>query len=215
MKKQILIVDDDEKIRKYFSLVLAAENRQIHEAASGNEALEILEGQSVDLILLDLNMPGLDGVATLRAIREMDATVPVYIVTAFQTEFRDRLKAMKQNGIDFEVLNKPVERAELAMAVAGALDGPLAERAEKIRFYVVGRNAAINQAVADFLALLRERASIHCQIEVIDVLENPTAAGNDNVFVTPTVIRVSGDRPCRVIGDISHPEKMAQMLGLL
>ena len=215
MKKQILIVDDEEEIRDYYSIVLAGENRDIHTAATGEAALEILQKLSVDLILLDLKMPGISGTATLRAIRLMDPLVPVYIVTGFQTEFCERLKELKQEGIPFEVLNKPVQRAELVMAAAGALEGPLKDKTEKIRFYVAARNAIHDKVVADFRALMDENKSICCKIDVVDILENPIAAYNDSVFMTPTVIRSSGDRPRRIIGDISDPVKIAEMLGLV
>ena len=214
MKKRILIVDDEEGIRRYFSIVLAGEDREIYTAASGQAALDLLKERSVDLILLDLKMPGLDGMATLRAIRESGLNVPIYIVTGFETEFRDRFRQMKQEGILFELLHKPVQKAELAMAVASALEGPLADQSEKIRFFVAGRSPVYDKSVATFQTFLIERLSIRCEIEVVDVLENPIAAYNDNVFMTPTVIRTSGERMHRIIGDISDPARMAEMLGL-
>ncbi len=215
MKKQILIVDDEEDIRDYYSIVLAGEDRDIHTVATGDAALEILRKLSVDLILLDLKMPGMSGTETLRAIRQIDPSVPVYIVTGFQTEFRDRLKRLKEEGISFEVLNKPVQRAELVMAAAGALEGPLKDRTEKVRFFVAARSAFHDKAVADFRALVDGTTSICCKIDVVDILENPIAAYNDGVFMTPTVIRSSGERPRRIIGDISDPVKIAEMLGLI
>jgi CheY-like chemotaxis protein len=78
-----------------------------------------------DLVLLDLKMPGMDGTETLRKIRKIDQHVPVYVVTAFQNEFVDQLREMINDGIFFELLNKPVEKEQLLLAVEGILEGPL------------------------------------------------------------------------------------------
>jgi CheY-like chemotaxis protein len=125
MKKQILIVDDESKLRQLFSRILADEHREIHTAASGSQALERLKTQAFDVVLLDLKMPGMNGVETLRGIRKMDRQVPVYLVTAFQNEFRAALQKLQSEGVAFEILHKPVEKEQLRVAVEGALSGPL------------------------------------------------------------------------------------------
>ena len=88
----------------------------------------------MDLILLDQKASGLDRMATLRAIRESDPTVPVYVMTGFEIEFRDRFRQMKQEGI-FSSCHEPMQKAELAMA--STLEGlhlrPLEEDAELTR----------------------------------------------------------------------------------
>ena len=61
--------------------------------------MDLSKERSVDLILLDQKASGLDRMATLRAIRESDPTVPVYVMTGFEIEFRDRFRQMKQEGI--------------------------------------------------------------------------------------------------------------------
>ena len=126
MKKQILIVDDDEKTMKLFSRILKRENHEIHTASSGKKALDLLKSHSFDLILLDLKMPGMNGTEVLRGVRETDQNVFLYIVTAFQNEFLDELKELKKDGIAFEILNKPVGKNHLLLAVKSILEGPLA-----------------------------------------------------------------------------------------
>jgi CheY-like chemotaxis protein len=75
-----------------------------------------------DLIFLDLRMPGLDGVQTLREIRKIDAEVPVYIVTAFHVEYFEQLKAASVDGLSFEVLQKPVGRDQIIQVTESALE---------------------------------------------------------------------------------------------
>lgn len=126
MKKQILIVDDEASIRKLFALTIGAENRHILTAASGTEALELMKKERIDLVLLDLNMPGIDGADTLAEIRKQNQTVPVYIVTGFRDAFIEKLTKLRNAGVSFEVVNKPVEKAQLRAVVESALAGPIA-----------------------------------------------------------------------------------------
>jgi CheY-like chemotaxis protein len=124
MKKQILFVDDEQPIRLLFSRILSSKNREILTVASGSEALERVQTQAFDLILLDLKMPGMNGAQTLRRIRETDRQVPVFIVTAFENEFGNALHKLQEAGVDFEILNKPIEKKQLLAAVESVLSGP-------------------------------------------------------------------------------------------
>jgi len=124
MKKQILIVDDEQHILRLFSRILSGENREVHAVASGQEALERVQAQTFDLILLDLKMPGMNGAQALCRIRETDRQVPVFIVTAFENEFGNALQKLQEAGIAFEILNKPIEKEQLLSAVESVLSGP-------------------------------------------------------------------------------------------
>ena len=121
MEKHILVIDDEEAIRKLFRRVIETRDRHIHSAASGAEALELLEQQPMDLILLDLNMPGMDGADTLVTIRKTHPTVPVFIVSGFGDAYRDRLGALREAGIEFATINKPVDKERLRAVVNNVL----------------------------------------------------------------------------------------------
>ena len=84
-----------------------------------------------------------------------------------------------------------------------------------IRLYVAGRRAKVNEAVEKFRNFLNQNTIPHHEFEIIDVLEEPNRADDDKVFATPTMIRVSQNQSKRIVGDISDPEKMAILLGLL
>ncbi len=122
--KRILVIDDDEGIRKLFLLSLEGKGFQIDTAESGKQGIEIIQQTKYDLIYLDLKMPGMNGVETLRELRKMDKDVPVYIITAFHEEYFDLLKAAEQDGIDFELLKKPFDSEQLILVTKGVLDGP-------------------------------------------------------------------------------------------
>ena len=124
MSKRILVVDDDEAIRKFFLLALEDTEYQVYTVESGEKAVETIESGKYNLIYLDLKMPGMGGVETLRQLRKIDQDVPIYVVTAFHAEFFDRLKSISKEGIDFEVLHKPIGSTQLVAVTKGILEGP-------------------------------------------------------------------------------------------
>ena len=124
MSKRILVIDDDEAIRKFFLLSLEDTGYQVVTVASGQKGVEAAEEGKYDLIYLDLKMPGMDGVETLRELRKIDKDVPVYIITAFHGEFFDQLKDVAQDGIDFELVHKPIDTVQLIAVTKGVFEGP-------------------------------------------------------------------------------------------
>jgi DNA-binding response OmpR family regulator len=123
MTKRILVIDDESGIRKSFMTALEDTGYLVETAESGEVGIEKLEKQKYDLIYLDLNMPGLNGVETLRELRERDKDVPVYILTAFHAAFTDQLKKAADDKIDFELLKKPLSSNQVVSITRGILDG--------------------------------------------------------------------------------------------
>ncbi|MFO8102357.1 MAG: response regulator [Dehalococcoidia bacterium] len=121
MSKRILIIDDEESVRKGFSLSLEDAGYETDTAADGLKGVEKVKNSQYDMILLDLKMPNMDGVATLREIRKLYEDLPVYIITAFHAEFFDQLQSATKEGIEFELLRKPIESDDLCAIVDGVL----------------------------------------------------------------------------------------------
>lgn len=122
--KRVLVIDDDEAIRKLFLLSLEETGYNVYTVSSGMEGIKALKEEKYDLIFLDLKMPEMNGVETLRELRKRDKDVPIYIITAFHEEFFDQLKNAEKDGMDFEVLRKPFDRKQLITAATGILEGP-------------------------------------------------------------------------------------------
>ncbi len=108
MSKRILIIDDEEVVRRSFILALEDIGYKVDTAESGEKGLQMKKDSEYDLIFLDLKMPGMDGVETLRQIRKNDKNVPIYIFTAFHKEFMDQLRVAAGEGYDFEIIQKPM-----------------------------------------------------------------------------------------------------------
>ncbi|MFZ3072292.1 MAG: response regulator [Thermodesulfobacteriota bacterium] len=83
MKNRLLIVDDEDGIRLLYKEELEEEGYDTEIASSGEEALEKLKDAKVDLVLLDIKMPGMDGVEVLRRIKEKWKSLPVILCTAY------------------------------------------------------------------------------------------------------------------------------------
>ncbi len=113
MSMNILVIDDEEVIRKSFILALEGTGYNVETAESGEQGIEKARETNFDLIFLDLRMPGLDGVETLRELWKMGQTVPIYITTAFYDDFLDRLQSATDDAISFYLLKKPVDGDEI------------------------------------------------------------------------------------------------------
>ena len=115
-KPVILIVDDQPQSIELFEAYLAPQGYEIIQAANGEEALRKLSGNQIDLIMMDVMMPGMDGFEVTRRVRQ-DTThrlLPIILVTALR-ETEDRVKGIEAGCDDF--LSKPVDKMELLARV--------------------------------------------------------------------------------------------------
>ena len=113
-RSTVLIVDDEEAIRELMVTALATKTRDVLAAASGDEALEILKRTEVDLVLLDLSMPGMNGVDTFREIHTLRPALPVMIVTAYPDS--DMMAKALEIG-PFSMISKPVDLLQIQKTV--------------------------------------------------------------------------------------------------
>lgn len=105
----ILIADDDDNIRKLMSLYLRKEGFDLEEAGDGTKAMSIIENSHVDLVILDIMMPGLNGWELCREIRRTDANLPLLMVTA-KAESAHKVKGFQLGTDDY--LTKPFDPVE-------------------------------------------------------------------------------------------------------
>ena len=108
-KYKILVVDDEIDFLEMLRLRLEANNYSVVTAMDGNEALEKFKSEKPAAVLLDILMPGMDGIGVLKRIRKEDSKIPVFIITAFSNEERFKI-ANKFNASGFIVKTNDLQR---------------------------------------------------------------------------------------------------------
>ncbi len=114
----ILVVDDDRNTRRYMRAVLEAADYTVSEAADGVEALKMMEKEYVDLVVLDIMMPEMDGYEFTETLRSVQNNLPILMVSARQLS-EDRKKGFRA-GID-DYMTKPVDMEELVLRIQALL----------------------------------------------------------------------------------------------
>jgi two-component system, OmpR family, KDP operon response regulator KdpE len=114
---RVLVVDDDPQIRRVMRTTLTGAGYEVDDAKSGEQALEKVREFRPDLVLLDINMPGMDGLATCRAIRA-DTNIGIVMLTVRNAE-ADKVEALDAGADDF--VTKPFSTPELLARIRAAL----------------------------------------------------------------------------------------------
>lgn len=128
--RRILLVDDEEDLRTLVSSIVADLGYEVETARDGVEAIEKVEKDPPDLVLLDLLLPGIDGLTVLRYIRESGSQVPIVLLTACSDE-RTVRKALREGASGY--VPKPFRIRDLAVACQRFLPATGAERRREPR----------------------------------------------------------------------------------
>ncbi len=115
----VLVVDDEKGIRDGSERIIKRMGPFVFKAENGLQGLKILEKENINIVLLDLKMPGMDGMEVLDHIRKMDEEILVIIITGFAT-IETAIEAMKQGAYDF--IPKPFEPDQLRIVVNRAIE---------------------------------------------------------------------------------------------
>jgi DNA-binding NtrC family response regulator len=124
-----LVVDDEKTQRETLRTVLESWGHQVQEASSGQKAMELLEGNRIDVILTDLRMPGMTGLDLLKAAKEARPDIDVIVMTAYGS-VEGAVQAMKIGAVDF--ITKPVDLDQLEIVLRRTLDRKALVRENKV-----------------------------------------------------------------------------------
>jgi signal transduction histidine kinase len=125
---RVLVVDDEEIVRFVFRETLTEKGFFVIEAKDGGEALARFASGGIDAVLLDLKMPGMDGIETMKRLKELDPDVPVIMVTAFG-DIATAVEAIKMGAYDF--VEKPPQISRIMVTLERAIEKSLLERRVK------------------------------------------------------------------------------------
>ena len=125
-RARLLVVDDEANLRAGLRNLLSLMGYHVEEAASGHEALELLENAPYDLMVLDMHMPGMNGVEVMRRARQVRPNLSIIVLTA-HASMESAIAAVKSDAADYML--KPFNVEDLAATISHALQ----ERAEHLR----------------------------------------------------------------------------------
>ncbi len=208
MAHNILIIDDDPAVRGAFSLILDDAGYEVREAEGGLQGVAMAQAQRPDLIFLDLRMPDIDGVETLRRLKAIDDSLNIYIVTAFANEYMDQLKIAHEEGLHFQIAGKPLSSAQIKH-IARSIIIPLSEVEKRqhkllLTLYIVSLNKEFKQFIERLNAVLATTYQPKdWKLEVVEVLYMPEKALANDVFATPMLVRELPEPVLHVLGDLS------------
>lgn len=114
----ILVIDDDDQLRKSFEKLLTEEGYCVRSAASGETGLKAVKEHAPDLVILDMKLPGMNGLETFEAIHEIESRLPVIMMTAFGTT-ETAIEATKMGAFDY--ILKPFEIPDMLNVIQQAL----------------------------------------------------------------------------------------------
>ena len=118
----ILIAEDEDAVREFLTRALVHKGHEVTAVADGGEALEALQASSFDLLLADIVMPQLDGIALALKVSKDFPELRIVLMTGYATE---RARAHNLDALVHEVISKPFSMAEICAAVEAALAAPV------------------------------------------------------------------------------------------
>jgi len=130
----VLVIDDEEVMREILEALLTREGYRVKVASSGEEGLEYARSTPFDAAIVDVMMPGIDGITTLEELKKLDEDLPVVMVTAFAS-VETAISAMKRGAFDY--ITKPFKNDEVVVVARNAVE----------RRQLVAENAALRQTL--------------------------------------------------------------------
>jgi DNA-binding NtrC family response regulator len=169
-KKNILVVDDDKNILRLIKAYLEKDEYRISNATDGNECFDVIEREMPDVILLDLRIPGMDGIAVMERIKKFYPQIPIVMMSAHGT-IESAVESMKIGAYDF--VTKPFDSNRLKVSVRNALMlRSLSQELDRLRSELY--------QVHDFGSIIGRSGKMQ---EIYEVLEKIISSSNVTVLI--------------------------------
>jgi two-component system, OmpR family, response regulator len=202
---RLLVVEDDDIVADAITRGLSAANFSVHRVTSAETAQSAIAGEEFALAVIDVGLPGTDGLTLVRRLRSAGKTLPTLILTARCT-LSDKVKALDIGADDF--LSKPFEPAELVARCralmrrsSGALDGVI--KLNRMSVDLTGRRLLIDEAEVELTA--REWLVLECLVrrtgQIVSKEKVQQAVTSREQEVTPNAVEVHVSRLRSKLGD--------------
>lgn len=213
MKKQIMVIDDEDWVSFTFKDIFEPKGYEVEYAPCGEVGVEKVKERMPDIIFLDINMPGMGGLETLRQIRGISKDVLIYIITAFQEDFINDLGLAHNDGLYFEICNKPMDINKLQTIVDTVLKHDDQKRPKYfLKLYVAGDKNTSRRAIDNINQLFEKHLECDFELQIIDILKDPGIAEKENIIATPVLIMPNSRKNRIVIGDMSNADMLKSMI---
>ena len=189
--RKILVIDDESKIRNILKDILEHEGFRVFTAKDGEEGLRLIDSKSVDLVLLDLVIPGIDGIEILKHIQRRDPFVPVIIISAYGS-IPVAVQTIQLGAADF--IEKPIEMRDLLERVARNFEtaGQIRERNRRTReAYDKYGMIGISPAIQEVYRLIDRSASANVRVLIM----GETGTGKEMVARAIHNLSTRADKP--------------------
>lgn len=200
--RRVLLVDDDAGMRMTLAANLELEGYEVVEASDGQRAVSLFRREPFDLVLTDIRMPGMSGVETLRAIRQIDPEATVVLMTAFAVEglidqaIAEGAFAVLEKPFSMERMKKVIARAARGPSVLVVDDIPQVASSIAASLEVIGLRARTAHDGEAAERLVRESAVDVCVLDLV-------MPGEDGVRVCERLLAV--DRALTIISMTAYP----------
>ncbi len=178
--RRVLIVDDEDDFRSIVKEILTDESFNVSDASNGLTAVEIFKNSPIDAVLLDLGMPHMDGIETMRELRKINPHIPVIILTAF-SDIPTAVEAVKQGAYDF--ITKPPEFDNLIATIKKAVE------MRRTKIEVIKKDIpALSSREKEVLKWIKEGKSNYDIGDILDISSNTVNFHIKNLFKKLNVV---------------------------
>ncbi len=206
MNPSILIVDDEPSILQSLAGLLIDEGFDVHTASNGYEALKTIESESPDLVLLDIWMPGLDGIDTLQEIKKNNPFIQVIIITGHGT-IETAVKATKMGAYD--LIEKPLSIDKIILAINNALNyRRLEEENRYLRKKMIEKNSISGNSPP--IQLLKKQVAVAAPTDTWILIKGENGTGKELVARTIHQLSRRVDQPLITVNCAAIPEELIE-----
>jgi DNA-binding NtrC family response regulator len=209
-KHKILVVDDEQLIRWSLEQNLKKQGYEVMTAGSGEDALRLLREEAPDLMLLDIQLPGISGMEVLEKVKEMEEEIIVIMVTALGV-LETAVKAMRIGAYDY--INKPFNLDELAIVIRKALETSELKkevahlRSEQSRKYGIGNIIGKSKHMQNVLAMVEKIARSDASTVLI---QGESGTGKELIAKAIHYESARADKPFMAINCAAVPETLLE-----
>ncbi len=204
----ILIADDDKSHRLMLTTMMQEWGFRTQEAGDGKQALDIIRATPVDLILMDMRMPNMDGIESTRAIARHNPAIPIVIVTAYSS-IPTAVEAMKSGAFDY--VTKPIDFEALRLVMNRAMEHTrLIDENERLRRQLAGLQAADMTGESPAMRKLMEMISLVAPAEATVLITGESGTGKGLVARTIHANSSRKEKPLVEVNCAAIPENLVE-----